>query len=117
MKTITTIIGFMVAASSFGQQRMITYDSLNVETSNVLLSNPLSMSAHYDETTTEVVISSTHKDGSVTNDKYLVKGITSTDSFKIYHLKDEKVLFEVIIGEGYFLLEYGDHHDVFPQNK
>ena len=115
MKTIIFTLFFCTTAVTFGQQKMITYDSLHNEIDNVELSNPLKMTAHYDNVTTELILTSHHKDKSVTTDKFLIKGITTTESFKIYHPRSEDVEFEVVIGENYFILQYGDHYDVFPQ--
>ncbi|MGV6862604.1 MAG: hypothetical protein ACWA41_12595 [Putridiphycobacter sp.] len=117
MKLLITILGLTTYLGLFGQQTMITYDSMHVQTDSVVLRNPIKMTAHYDPETTEVVLTSYQKAGFISKDKYLVKGITTTDSFKIYHLRDEDVIFEIVIGEGYFIMEYGDHYDVFPQNK
>ena len=114
MKTLIALLGIIIHFGIYGQQTVITYDSLHVQTDNVILSNPTKMTAHYNEKTTEIVLTSYQKDGSVSKDKFLVKGITTTDAFKIYHLRDENVMFEVVIGNGYFILEYEDHYDVFP---
>jgi hypothetical protein len=115
MKTLFFTLILLISSTVLGQQQMITYDSLHNETENVELGNPIKMTAHYDEGTTEIVLTSHLNDNSKREDKFLVKGITTTESFKIYHPKNEEVMFEVVIGENYFILDYGDHYDVFPQ--
>lgn len=120
MKAIMIIAGLIVSNSCLCQQRMISFDTSGdsiVQTSDDTLSNIISMSSKYDEKTTEILLFTEYVDSRKVLSRYLVEGITTTDSFKVYKLKREDVTFEVVIGETYFILQYEDHYDVFPQKN